>query len=184
MNSNWKLSTGILAGVFISLTGWAVPAGAAVYKYKSGDGKVHYSDSKSRIPEQYRDSATEVKPIESNAPVVPSPTAAPKAASSGKDGAESKGKVGIDVDADGNNKEFWMAKIKVLQDRQAAIEKRLKEIEGAGFVGNATPGAIKLTYDLGQEKEALEKELVEIPKKIGDIKEEARRKNAPPVWFR
>lgn len=151
---------------------------AEVWKYTTEDGKTQYTDSKTKIPEKYRDNAVQIKGSQNLPPVIPAPSAPPPAA------AQPPGKrVGVDVDADGNGKEYWQGRLKELQDREKAIDARLAEIDGTGYLGTA-PAARQLGAKLADEKAALEKEKAEIPARISALQEEARRKGAPPGWVR
>lgn len=173
-----------LLGIFLGLLS-GPDLQAAVYKFTTDDGKTEYVDSKSKIPEKYRDKAIEIKPVESHEPIVPSgsgsaPAGSPPVPAKG----DKQGKPGIDVDFEGNTRDYWIGRLKRLEDRLAEIERRIKEIEQVGYINPDSPGGMKLAYDLNQERTALEQEKAEIPKKLDEIREEARRKGAPPGWFR
>ncbi len=160
----------------------SVPAARAeVWKYKTEDGKTQYTDSKTKIPEKYRDSAVQVKGSQNLPPVVPSSSASQPAAT--PEGKAPGKRIGVDVDADGNGKDYWQGRLKELKDREKAIDARIAEIDGTGYLGTA-PAARQMGAKLADEKAALEKEKAEIPARITDLQEEARRKGAPPGWVR
>lgn len=186
MNSTRRIGISLIA----VLSGFclASPAWAALYRYTDDEGRTHVVESRTQIPERYRDKAVEIRGTPAQQPLV-----APQAPSGGSgpgDAPPGEGtpkRVGIDVDADGNGPEYWASRLKAIRDREAQIDARIKEIEDMGDIGTeqfASPAAIQLGYNLGKEKEELLKEKAEIPKKIAGLREEARRKNAPPGWLR
>jgi len=166
-----------------------------MWKYTTKDGKTEYSDSFARIPPEYKKEATAIKQRASGKTIIPavapSPSTTKKAVETGKQQEMQKKRIGIDVDVDGNGKEYWQKRLRELQIRLRDLEDKVRmwrQANDSVYKGFDRYGTYHLggNYNgsLGQAQAALDAYKAELPKLTEEIHDEARRKRAPPGWLR
>jgi len=174
---------GIGNGAFVALVMLllsAVPASAEFYRWVDKDGKEFFTNDAVKIPPEYRNSASTIKPDESRVSVGDKPVASDKPVVM----------VGEHKDKNGKGEEWWRRRavnlrrqLADLQDEYAVLQKHEQDQERKQ---QKTIGKRKKTAASRDKKELqLEKKIAAATRRLEvELPEEARRADAYPGWIR
>lgn len=169
----------VLAAVCL-LSFSASHAFAEFYRWIDKDGNEFFSNDQKQIPQEYRDSATLVKPDESRVSVSSKPAA--------------PGNPEVTVrehrDKNGHGEEYWQrraANLRIkLRKQQDEYDLVLKQMEDQDQKQKKLSSRKKKSgSSLEKKKRKLEKEIAAIRRELEvDLPEEARKADAYPGWIR
>ncbi len=158
-------------------------ARAEFYRYVDQDGKEVFTNDLKQVPQQYRGSATVVKPDESRVSVGNEPAAAGKASKSSTTAGEHKDKYG-------RGEEYWRKKAAnlrlKLRDQQDDYDAVVKQMDDQDQKPKKIGGKKKKSRSaLEKKKVKLEKDMAKTRRQLEvDLPEEARKADAFPGWIR
>jgi hypothetical protein len=168
----------VLAVCFLLLA--ASPVRAEFYRWVDHDGKEFFTNEREKVPQEYRDSVTEVNTDKSRVSVGNKKSAPEKTSATVK---ERKDKYG-------NGEEYWHKKAEKLRtklrDQQEDYDLVLKQMnDQEQKPKNLTSKKKKTASSLEKKKQKLEKDIAKTRRKLEvDLPEEARRADAYPGWVR
>jgi hypothetical protein len=153
---------------------------ADFYRYVDRDGKEVFTNDLKQVPQEYRDSATVVKPDASRVSVG---TETPKA------GKSSSARSGEHKDKYGKGEEYWHKKASnlrlKLRDQQDEYDLVLKQLDDQEQKPKKLSGTKKKKSSLEKKKVKLEKDIAKTRRQLEvDLPEEARKADAYPGWIR
>lgn len=158
----------------------ASPAWADFYRYVDGEGKEFFTNDLKQIPQEYRNSATVVKPDESRVSVGEGPAATGK----------SPATVREHRDKYGRGEEYWHKKAAnlrlKLRDQQDEYNMVLKQLDDQDQKPKKIGGKKKKSRSSLEKKQLkLETNMAKTRRSLEvDLPEEARKADAYPGWIR
>ncbi len=158
----------------------ASPAWADFYRYVDREGKEFFTNDLKQIPQEYRNSATVVKPDESRVSVGEEPAATGK----------SPATVREHKDKYGRGEEYWHKKAAnlrlKLRDQQDEYDMVLKQLDDQDQKPKKIGGKKKKSRSSLEKKQLkLETNMAKTRRSLEvDLPEEARKADAYPGWIR
>jgi hypothetical protein len=158
----------------------ASPAWADFYRYVDKEGKESFANDLNQVPQEYRSSATEVKPDESRVSVGREPERTGK----------SRATVSEHKDKYGKGEEYWHKKAVnlrlKLRDQQGEYDTVVKQLDDQDQKPKKIGGRKKKSRSsLEKKKLKLEKDMAKTQRALEvDLPEEARKADAYPGWIR
>ncbi len=157
----------------------AFSARADFYRWIDGEGKESYTNDPKQIPQEYRNSATIIKPDESRVSVGEKPVAS----------ARTQAKAGEHKDKYGHGEEYWHRKAAnlrlKLRDQQDEYDLVLKQLDDQDHKPKKLTSKKKKASSLEKKRAKLEKDIEKTRRQLEvDLPEEARRADAYPGWIR
>ncbi len=158
----------------------ASPAWADFYRYVDKEGKEFYTNDRKQIPQEYRDSATVIKPDESRVTVEERPAAKGKSPATVREHKDKYGK----------GEEYWHQKAAnlrlKLRDQQDEYDMVIKQLDDQDQKPRKVGGKKNKTRtSLEKKKVKLEKDMAKTRRALEvDLPEEARKADAYPGWIR
>jgi len=154
-------------------------AHADFYRWVDREGREFFANDREKVPQEYRDRATVVRPDESRVSV-----AEKQATSSGKPVAVKEHK-----DKYGRGEGYWRKRatklrgdLQKLRDDRDLIAKQEKDEEGQPR--KLTGKKKKTSASREKKKVQLDRKIAVAERKLDDLSEEARRADAYPGWLR
>jgi Domain of unknown function (DUF4124) len=157
----------------------ASPAWADFYRYVDKEGKEFFTNDLKQVPQEYRSSATVVKPDESRVSVGEGPAAKGKAPASVREHKDKYGK----------GEEYWHRKAAnlrlKLRDQQDEYDLVVKQLDDQDQKPKKIGGKKKSRSSLEKKMLKLEKDMAKTRRALEvDLPEEARKADAYPGWIR
>jgi len=165
-----------------------VPAAFAAdvtYQWTDADGVIHFTDDAGKIPENFRDSAQEIRhPDEPKK----KPSPAPESESQPEIQPEHRRMIPSEaVDDNGHNREWWQDRVQEWQSIKADAQAKLADAQeqlGRARYLDSTPAQSKKVQEISAEISKYEKKIQEADSMLTDgLADEARQANAPPGWL-
>lgn len=155
----------------------AAPAWADFYRYVDRDGRDFFVNDLKQIPQEYRNTATVVKPDAGRVHVGDGPVASGKA----------RATVNEHRDKYGRGELFWRKRADALRKQLRAFQDKHELIveQEKGQEGRPRKLTAKKSKSLAQSKAQLERKILRKKRELEvDLPEEARRADAYPGWIR
>lgn len=158
----------------------ASPAWADFYRYVDKEGTEFFTNDLKQVPQEYRNSATVVKPDESRVSVGEGPAATGKSPATVREHRDKYGK----------GEEYWHKKAAnlrlKLRDQQDEYDMVVKQLDDQEQAPKKIGGKKKKSRSsLEKKKMMLEKDMAKTRRALEvDLPEEARRADAYPGWIR
>ena len=155
------------------------PAWAEFYRYVDKEGKEFFTNDLKQVPQEYRRSATVVRPDETRVSVGAEPAMTGKSPATGREHKDKYGKGEV----------YWHQKAAnlrlKLRDQQDEYDVVVKQLDDQDQKPKKLSSSKKKKSSLEKKKMKLEKEMAKTRRSLEiDLPEEARKADAYPGWIR
>jgi hypothetical protein len=157
----------------------AAPVRAEFYRYVDREGKEVFTNDLKQVPQEYRGSATEVRPSEGRVSVSNEPPATRKSTVTVREHKDKNGK----------GEEYWHRKAAnlrlKLRDQQDEYDSVVTQLDDQDQKPKKLSRSKKKKSGLEKKKVKLEKDMAKTRRALEeDLPEEARKADAYPGWIR